>query len=115
MAGCASFCVRAERRGRVHRLTPVGELDIATAEVFKDAFRATLADGAPEAIVVDLGEVTFMDSTGLRALLEMSAAAGPADRLRLVGGSPAVERLFDIAGVRDLLPIGGGAGEPPAG
>ena len=56
-------------------------------------------------IVVDLEKLSFMDSSGLHLLLRMKEACEPADRLRIVDGSPAVARLIDLSGIRDLLPI----------
>jgi anti-anti-sigma factor len=97
--------IRETRDGAVHRLTPVGELDIATVPILKDAFHAVLSDEETEMIVVDLRELSFMDSTGIHLLLQMHDACNGADRLRVVNGSRAVERLLDIAGVRTYLPI----------
>ncbi len=56
-------------------------------------------------IVLDLTELGFMDSTGIRLLLRMTAACADADRLRVVNGSSAVVRLLDVSGVRTYLPI----------
>jgi anti-sigma B factor antagonist len=105
MADCLQFSVRTEREGRICRLTPVGELDIATAPVLQEAFDAVFVDGDAGKIVVDLSELAFMDSTGLHLLAKLNAACEHADRLRVINDSPAVERLFDIAGVRAYLPI----------
>jgi len=109
-----SFFVRSERCGRVHRLTPVGELDIATSPVLAEAFEAVFSDGDAEMIVVDLTQLGFIDSSGLHVLLDMHAACEHADRLRVINGSGAVERLFDIAGVRPILPIITSAQDPLA-
>ena len=46
----------------------IGELDVASASDFEEELRRALATDA-SAMVVDLARVTFMDSTGLRALL----------------------------------------------
>ena len=89
----------------MHRLTPLGELDVATVSELRKEFEAVFGDRNAEMIVVDLTRLNFTDSTGLRLLIEMNAACGHADRLRVVNGSPAVVRLFDIAGVRSHLPI----------
>ena len=56
-------------------------------------------------IVVDLAELSFMDSTGIHLLLRMHAACEDADRLRLINGSRAVERVLDLTGVGAHLPI----------
>ena len=66
-------------------------LDAAVLEFDDDA------DGAP--VVIDLADVAFVDSSGLRALLSVSRRAqqrGAVVRLRNVG--PAVRRMLDITG-----------------
>jgi anti-sigma B factor antagonist len=97
--------IRSSREGVFHRLLLIGELDIATVPMLEAAFDAVYADEAAEMIVVDLTELRFMDSTGIHLLLRMRAACQADDRLRVVNGSRAVVRLFDVAGVRDRLPI----------
>lgn len=93
------------REGRVVRLTPVGEVDLATAPMLERAFDEVFADDDVDMVVVDLTELAFMDSSGLHLLLRMTAACEDADRLRVVNGSSAVERLLDVSGLRDQLPI----------
>jgi anti-sigma B factor antagonist len=100
-----AFSIRSDRAGAVARLTPLGELDIATVALLREAFDAVCADQAAQTIVIDLTELSFMDSTGLRLVLEMSAACADADRLRVIDGSASVERLLDLVGVRGRLPI----------
>ena len=98
--------VRETREGGVHRLTPIGELDLATAPLLESAFDAVFRDDDAEMIVVDLTELSFMDSTGIHLLLaDARAPCGDADRLRVINGSRAVERLLDLTGVRAHLPI----------
>jgi anti-sigma B factor antagonist len=97
--------IRSSREGVFHRLLLIGELDIATVPMLEAAFDAVYGDESAKMIVVDLTELSFMDSTGLHLLLRMQAACQDDDRLRVVNGSRAVVRLFDVAGVRDRLPI----------
>ena len=97
--------VRETTADGVHRLTPIGELDLATAPLLESAFDAVFEDDDVEMIVVDLTELSFMDSTGIHLLIRMHAACGNVDRLRVINGPPAVERLLDLTGVRALLPI----------
>ncbi len=96
--------VRLERAGRVHRLIPTGELDIATTPILERAFEA-VHQGDAAMIVVDLTELSFMDSTGIGLLIRMNATCEEADRLRIVNGSLAVVKALDITGVRRQLPI----------
>jgi len=97
--------IRSSREGGLHRFLLTGELDIATVPMLDAAFDAVYGDEAAEMIVVDLTELSFMDSTGIHLLLRMHAACEDDDRLRVVNGSPPVVRLFDVTGVRDHLPI----------
>jgi anti-sigma B factor antagonist len=102
MSSPDSFSVRSEQNNATVRLMLAGELDIATVPDFEQSFDEAVGL-APEAIVVDLSALTFIDSTGLRALLSMS------DRykgdLGLTAGSPAVERIIEITGTRAQLPL----------
>jgi anti-sigma B factor antagonist len=61
-------------------------------------------DASP--VVLDLGEVDFIDSTGLRVLLwgaERSRQNG--NRLRMRNESAAVRRVIEVSGVESLLPL----------
>jgi anti-sigma B factor antagonist len=100
-----SFSVHTERADGILRITPSGELDIATAPILERELDVARSEHPTAMIVVDLTKLDFIDSTGLRLLLVTQAACAEADRLRVVNGSPAVVRLFDLAGVRDRLPI----------
>lgn len=87
-------------------IAPVGELDIARV----GDFRAALWDAAGEdtaAVVVDLSQVSFIDSSGLGALVELDNRLRRSGRRLAVvaprGSAPAV--LLDLAGLRDRLPI----------
>lgn len=100
-----SFSVRSVREGRLWRLTPTGELDIATAPILRAEFEALQSEGDAERIVIDLTELSFMDCSGIRLLLQMNDDCGPAGQLRVVNGSRPVQRVLDLTGVRSQLPI----------
>ena len=87
-------------------IAPEGELDLAHL----GDFRAALSDAAAEdetAVVVDLSGVTFIDSSGLGALVELhTRLRRDGRRLAVIapgGSAPAV--LIDLAGLRSRLPI----------
>jgi anti-sigma B factor antagonist len=105
MLTAGPLSVREAREGGIYRLTPVGELDLATAPLLESAFDAVFQDETAEMIVVDLTELSFMDSTAVSLLIRMGRACADADRLRLINGSRAVERVLDVMGVRGRLPI----------
>ncbi len=97
--------VRETSEGGVLRLTPIGELDLATVPLLESAFDAAVRDHDAEMIVVDLRELSFIDSTGIHLLIRMRGACAGVDRLRMINGSRAVERMLDLTGVRAHLPI----------
>lgn len=80
-----------------------GELDLASAPIFSARFEQAAADG-PVAIVVDLSELEFVDSTGLRCiLLAHERCDGRDPRFAVVPGDGQVARLLEIARVEEHL------------
>lgn len=86
-------------------IAPVGDLDLSSAATLDAEVRA--AEGTDvDRIVVDLSGVTFMDSTGLRLLLQAEARSrADSSRLRLVRGSRRVQRVFELTNTEDMLPF----------
>jgi anti-sigma B factor antagonist len=79
-----------------------GELDIATAPELVAMLNRLRHHG--HAVTLDLAEVTFMDSTGLTTLMDAHLAAeGNGWPFEIRRASPAVRRVFDLAGVGRLL------------
>ena len=79
-----------------------GEIDIASADRLRDRIGQLLADGRTD-LVVDLTQVTFMDSTGLGLLV------GALKRVRLAGGRLELvvdsERLLKVFRITGLLQV----------
>lgn len=98
--------VTADRTDDVHCVRLTGELDIGTADrVEAELARAEAGDA--RLVVLDLSGLTFMDSTGVRLVLEAHARSrADSNRLRLRRGSAAVQRIFELSGVADTLPFG---------
>jgi len=86
---------------RVIRLR--GELDIESAP---DLERVLLRSRpAHQRVVLDLAELKFMDSTGLRVLLRARAAADEGRwEISMRNVPPTIRRLFDMTGVHAALP-----------
>ena len=90
-------------------LTVVGEVDLSVSERFAAAIAAAIEALAPDTdLVVDLAEVDFLDSAGLRCLLQGAKSASAAGVRLTVVPSPAVSRVLemacvvpDVLGVRD--------------
>ncbi len=84
---------------RVH-----GEIDIATAE----RFRASIADALSRdsRLVIDMSETSFMDSTGLSALIRAYHETGRVkEAVQLRAVPPSVRRTLEISGISDLVTL----------
>jgi anti-sigma B factor antagonist len=100
-----SFDVTTTTDDGVATVAIEGELDIATAPVL-DATLADVEQGANGTVLLDLADVRFIDSTGLRSLLSARRRAQEnGRRLRLANLAPDVERVFDVTGVRRIFDI----------
>jgi anti-anti-sigma factor len=98
-----SLIVRSEHEGDVHLIELIGELDLDGAPRLEEELRAAEA-GDATSIVVDLGQLEFIDSTGLR-LLVMAADRSAAGRFSLLRGPKQVHRVFEITDMVDRLPF----------
>jgi anti-sigma B factor antagonist len=75
-----------------------GELDIASVA----DLRARLGAVAAQTVALDVGAVTFIDSSGLAGLLDARAAlAADGRRLELVNRPRVVNRLLQVTGLTD--------------
>ena len=89
-----------------------GELDLASAGQLDTAIAELCADGAKR-IVLDMRELAFMDSTGLRSVLVGAELCEVSGCELLIGrASPQVERLFEVSGVGERLPRRAGSADP---
>ena len=78
-----------------------GALDLAYAYRFDEALRRAEHEGH-DPIVIDLGGVDFVDSTGLARLVAARRRARRAGwRLVLVRGSASVQRLFSVVALEE--------------
>jgi anti-anti-sigma factor len=85
------------------RIALSGQFDIASADDASRALRALLNRGLG-AVVIDLSRLDFMDSTGVRFLVEgRDSARDLGVKLSLVLGGDPVRRVLTVAGVMDLF------------
>jgi anti-sigma B factor antagonist len=87
--------------GIVLRLS--GEFDLACEEAFRDR-AAQMPSGAE--VLIDLRELTFIDSTGIRLIVELwQRSNNDGIDLAILPGPPDVQRVFQITGLDEVLPI----------
>ena len=81
-------------------------MDLHTAPKFQYAIERAIENKSIGAVVVDLGDVAFMDSTALSALMRSKDTLGQRGiSLRLAAPSRAVERIFSVTGFQDYFEI----------
>ena len=94
-----AFTVRTEDHAGTAVVVPTGELDLATAPALEAALDRAFASTAPR-VVLDLRELEFIDSSGLRTLLTARKRADEAgSAFPLVARHRGPERTPEIAGV----------------
>ena len=81
-----------------------GDLDISGATLLEQEFERLAAEESPDAVVVDLRGLAFMDSSGLRlVVLADNQAREAGRRFALVRGTDTVQRVFEITRMSDHL------------
>jgi len=97
------FSVTSEQRGHAAHLRLSGEIDLATAPVLERWLQTAERNGNT-AIVLDLGDVTFIDVSGLRAFLGAAERASRSGRTFAIVRAPAlVQRVLQFTGTTHLL------------
>src|SRR6187401_527924 len=97
MSAPRPFESRIDPDGVVHLS---GELDMAVADSFCQGLLSSLDGQRP---VLDLSELTFLDSSGIRAILQIASAKGQGVALRNL--PPNIKRVLDVAGIDESMGV----------
>jgi anti-anti-sigma factor len=87
---------------RQHVVTVTGEFDMAIAGMVRQRLGAHLE---ADEVILDLSQVSFIDSTGLGVIAQANRIlnSGEVKRLRVFGKQPPILEVFEAAGLGDLL------------
>lgn len=100
-----SLLIECEREGEVPVIWLRGELDRLSAESVDVAVRDLAAAGSPT-LVVDVSELDFIDSAGLRSLSRAHNLLHQSQRNLVVRRpSSSIQRLFELVGLHEVLNI----------
>jgi anti-sigma B factor antagonist len=94
------FRVSRHVDGSTAVVVPTGEIDLLTVEAVRSELDAARRDAG--VVVLDLRAVTFLDSSGLRLLVE-AARDGPGDAFAVVPGPARVQQLLELTGLAGRL------------
>jgi anti-sigma B factor antagonist len=91
------FQVSVSERDGVVSLSLAGELDLSTAGRLESELRR-VEGGGPPVLIIDLTQLRFIDSTGLRLIIGADARAREAGRrVAIVPGPGSVHKVFELA------------------
>jgi anti-sigma B factor antagonist len=109
-SGLPQFSLTVTRAGRRTVVAVAGELDLAKAEEFTAGVRERLAEGP---LILDMRELSFMDSAGVRALDSLLREAGTEGHSLLIVDElrANVRKALELTGMLAALPL---IGEIPA-
>jgi anti-anti-sigma factor len=98
-----AFRVDVHPERDVVRVVPVGELDLATAAVLEEQLHELRSAGFDQ-VVLDLRELTFIDSCGIRVVVaEQQFADRSGHAFSLISGPPAIQRALEVCGLLGRL------------
>jgi anti-anti-sigma factor len=86
-----------------HGVRLIGEIDMASAPALGEALLAAMAGG--KTLTIEMADVTFMDSSGLQAILTAAAEATTDEPLVVKDPSAAVLRVMELVGVEQMPQI----------
>jgi anti-sigma B factor antagonist len=103
-----TLVVRTTRNGGSHVVALCGELDLANASTAETALEASLDDNGA-AVVVDMRELEFIDSTGIALLVSALSHNENETRISFLPSSaPEVTRVLELTGLAARLPLAEG-------
>ncbi len=85
-------------------VTVIGEVDFSNADEVAEGIRDAVADWSPPTVHVDLRDASFIDSTGLGALIEGYRAATESNvRYVVINPSPTFRRVLTVTGLSEFF------------
>ncbi|MPV38722.1 STAS domain-containing protein [Georgenia subflava] len=100
-----ALSVCPHRVGGFPVISVAGELDVTNADQLGDAVERAL-DDLPSTLVVDLGDVTFIDSAGVHAVVRpRTMMVTLRTRLHVVADADQVRETFALMGLADTVPL----------
>jgi anti-anti-sigma factor len=100
----ANLDFQTTRNGTVAVIAPTGELDLSGAALLEDELDRLASESELSTVVLDLRQLEFMDSSGLRLVVLADMRAREAGRrFVLVKGAETVHRVFEITRMSERL------------
>jgi anti-sigma B factor antagonist len=99
------FRIEDRIQGHLPVITIVGEIDVATAPQLRESLHEVIAKGQAT-VVLDLLEVTFLDSTALGVLVGgLKRCRDLGGELYIVVADARLKKIFEITGLNKVFPL----------
>lgn len=99
------FRITASEQGSTSTIELEGDWDLAQQAASTAAIAHAL-DRRPACLVLDLSQLSFIDSCGIHVLINArNRCAEQATHLVIISGPRAVQRVFEICGLIEILPF----------
>jgi anti-anti-sigma factor len=103
--------IRHDNVGEVRRVALAGRLDTAGVDVVETRFGAAIVPNGKNTIV-DLSEVTFLASMGIRMLISTTRALSrKGGKLVMYGAGPGVRDVIETTALTEIIPLAGNESE----
>jgi anti-anti-sigma factor len=103
--------MRHDNVGEVRRVVLTGRLDTAGVDVVETRFGAAIVPNGKNTIV-DLSEVTFLASMGIRMLISTTRALSrKGGKLVMYGAGPGVRDVIETTALTEIIPLAGNESE----
>jgi anti-anti-sigma factor len=103
--------MRHDNVGEVRRVVLTGRLDTAGVDVVETRFGAAIVPNGKDTIV-DLSEVTFLASMGIRMLIATTRALSrKGGKLVMYGAGPGVMDVIETTALTEIIPLAGSESE----
>ncbi|AEV81374.1 antirepressor [Actinoplanes sp. SE50] len=87
-------------------ITVFGEIDFSNADEVADGIRHAVADWSPPLVQIDLRDASFIDSTGLGALIDGYRTATESNvRYLVINASPTFRRVLTVTGLSGFFGV----------
>jgi anti-anti-sigma factor len=91
--------------GNVRRIVLAGRMDTAGVDLIETRFGASIVP-AGRNTVVDISQVTFLASMGIRMLISTTRSLSrKGGKIALYGATPAVREVIDTVALTDIIPL----------
>ncbi|MBQ8078301.1 MAG: STAS domain-containing protein [Eubacterium sp.] len=95
--------IKCNREGDTLTVNVIGRVDTSTAPDFEKFINENIGDATN--LVLDLNEMSYTSSAGLRVLLKTQKMMNQRGSMKLIGVQDTVMEILEITGFSDILTI----------